>query len=110
MENITFRIENIEYIETAENGRCYKIEDGKKARISRAAFDEAVEVYERLMEANDIEEQDTFTYTVVFKTEDGELETEKVEAECLNDVKGYIVERTAQTGWQKVGKIRKVAC
>ena len=35
-----FKIGNIEYIEN-ENGYCYKVEDGKKTRIGKAAFEEA---------------------------------------------------------------------
>lgn len=39
-----FTINNIEYTMNA-NGYCYKVEDGKKSRISKAVFDEALEQY-----------------------------------------------------------------
>ena len=41
---ITFTINNIDYIQN-ENGYCYMVENGKKSRISKTIFDEALEQY-----------------------------------------------------------------
>ncbi len=40
----TFTINNIDYIQN-ENGYCYMVENGKKSRISKTIFDEALEQY-----------------------------------------------------------------
>lgn len=56
--NIWFTINNIEYIENTANGYCYKVEDGKKSRISRAVFMEAMEQYtEEKAEEQEIKEE-----------------------------------------------------
>lgn len=40
----TFTVNNIDYIQN-ENGYCYMVENGKKSRISKTIFDEALEQY-----------------------------------------------------------------
>ena len=64
-ERTTFTLGTIEYMST-ENGRFYKTENGKKTRISKAAFDEAFEQYTHPVELADerpeVEEHDYIEY------------------------------------------------
>lgn len=55
-ERTTFTLNNAEYIDTM-NGRYYKVEDGKKTRISKAAYEEAFEAYTESLREEETNEQ-----------------------------------------------------